>query len=1192
MDGAGASNPRFATSMRSRYFSINRKSLHRNLKSRPASVTSKVSTCPSICDPCGLKGDYEIFSDDDSNNRKHAENKSIKSQLFINKSTTDEIQHKFELINKENAKVQLRMKSLFKNIIKKDKIISELNKINSHLKQQLQETVNHSTIQNTDIIEFANVNNRLQKEIEKKDEEITTLQSKINKSEFIRSNLLKDIDYYKSELNTAKSESLSQRQKYSEHEYEKLQKKFFEIKIENSKLCRKFKEIRSTDEENCPRTQSYHVLSKKYDIVQHDMLKLKMENKKLKDKIRKNKHLYDDETSEMIRNSTKSMSDEIENLTQTKHNLEIENQDIRMLLEKVEMEAKNTKAILANVQGELQENRVYCRQCEEELKHFKSLCSDLQNQLKVVTNEKKDILRQYRINEENNNILKLKFDELMREKSKFFKEKKDNATAMTETLCENCVLLKNEIEKLGYTNLRLNKAKQNLQTNFQKLSIKTSKLTLKMEEMEQERQKANQRDDRGTDENLLQQNVLLSKRLHNLLKKSEKLFKAHVQEHAKSEKDIVVSLPSNDKIIEELNENLTFSKVSSISNKLIENISKRESFKMFERDMKPVTKYISCIRIKGVPILSPLITHAKRKEIHRYKQQAIKLEKRLKRERELRQYIDMYYTPNIENYTNNIITTSLEHRLSFEDDLTSQIADIEHQIKEMKDSSTVNELPSTIQKKTPCLSCDLQVSQYANNEFMVLTKFEKCKSNIVTIINDSLCLEESDSVSAKENSDNDIDVLSTNNQRSRLIRSNSYTLESPSPLLLEHLRRQSESIDLSDERKTLPKVIVDKIENVKELDASPNNDVTVTSHIQEHHDNLDDSNFTDFSTTESELRNISTCISDQICNNEDFTVVEGQYQLKEFIDNNVPQMLHPQEIQTEIAKEKESYFCESNKDCSTCASNLSITELGNLNVTSSKKQLGEYDEEYLKQMLSTIPEIYSKQIMGLLEKQKQELFKMKNSQDARLCTTESNYDQIKNRKFTNFEVVKELHNNVALNCSRELFPSCDIKRSLRNIEDDAASVINAAVKGFLIRRLMKTDRVQGLIQTIRDALICAMQLHSETSDCINESDVELHRRLIQQVSAACYEFHDVFFALTTSEQMAIIRVDRERQKEKLKRPLSRASSAGKSSRSSVQFVEKLVLVLNEVPPSDRNTRSHKEVDSNVTHAPQTERKNK
>lgn len=46
---------------------------------------------------------------------------------------------------------------------------------------------------------------------------------------------------------------------------------------------------------------------------------------------------------------------------------------------------------------------------------------------------------------------------------------------------------------------------------------------------------------------------------------------------------------------------------------------------------------------------------------------------------------------------------------------------------------------------------------------------------------------------------------------------------------------------------------------------------------------------------------------------------------------------------------------------------------------------------------------------------------------------------------------------------------------------------------------MATERVRGLIETIKDALICAVELHNETVESINESDVELHRRLVQQV---------------------------------------------------------------------------------------------
>lgn len=58
-------------------------------------------------------------------------------------------------------------------------------------------------------------------------------------------------------------------------------------------------------------------------------------------------------------------------------------------------------------------------------------------------------------------------------------------------------------------------------------------------------------------------------------------------------------------------------------------------------------------------------------------------------------------------------------------------------------------------------------------------------------------------------------------------------------------------------------------------------------------------------------------------------------------------------------------------------------------------------------------------------------------------------------------------------------------------------MIGAAVRGYLVRRLIKTEKVQGLIETIKDALVCAIQLHS--SEIIDESDIELHRRLLQQV---------------------------------------------------------------------------------------------
>lgn len=120
-------------------------------------------------------------------------------------------------------------------------------------------------------------------------------------------------------------------------------------------------------------------------------------------------------------------------------------------------------------------------------------------------------------------------------------------------------------------------------------------------------------------------------------------------------------------------------------------------------------------------------------------------------------------------------------------------------------------------------------------------------------------------------------------------------------------------------------------------------------------------------------------------------------------------------------------------------------------------------------------------------------------------------------------------------------------RSSKSLDrDKAAAIIQAHVRGYLTRRLIRTEKVQSLIKTIKDAVLCAIQLHG--SEVIEEADVELHRRLIQQVSAACYAFHDIFFTLSIKEQMGIIAFDRQRKIDKANRPLSATSSTISLSR--------------------------------------------
>ncbi|CAH2048912.1 unnamed protein product, partial [Iphiclides podalirius] len=114
----------------------------------------------------------------------------------------------------------------------------------------------------------------------------------------------------------------------------------------------------------------------------------------------------------------------------------------------------------------------------------------------------------------------------------------------------------------------------------------------------------------------------------------------------------------------------------------------------------------------------------------------------------------------------------------------------------------------------------------------------------------------------------------------------------------------------------------------------------------------------------------------------------------------------------------------------------------------------------------------------------------------------------------------------------------DFSRAPTAQERAAATKVVAYARGYLVRRLMRTERVQGTVQTIRDALLCALQLHQDREG-IRGADVDLHRRLIQQITAACYSLHDTFITSSTAERCALIAADRSRRRSLALRPSPR-----------------------------------------------------
>uniref|UniRef100_A0A8D8HEP4 Centriolar coiled-coil protein of 110 kDa n=1 Tax=Culex pipiens TaxID=7175 RepID=A0A8D8HEP4_CULPI len=128
------------------------------------------------------------------------------------------------------------------------------------------------------------------------------------------------------------------------------------------------------------------------------------------------------------------------------------------------------------------------------------------------------------------------------------------------------------------------------------------------------------------------------------------------------------------------------------------------------------------------------------------------------------------------------------------------------------------------------------------------------------------------------------------------------------------------------------------------------------------------------------------------------------------------------------------------------------------------------------------------------------------------------------------------------------------------VRRQAASVINAYARGYLTRRLFQTERVQKVIQVIRDTLLFILDLHHESTgrqQIRSPADLQLKRTLLHQLTSACYQLHEIFFGIPVCKRMEIIRADRENLRRKLEnRPWTASSErsirSGSSSKSQKQ----------------------------------------
>ncbi|KAJ8367046.1 hypothetical protein AAFF_G00333600 [Aldrovandia affinis] len=83
-------------------------------------------------------------------------------------------------------------------------------------------------------------------------------------------------------------------------------------------------------------------------------------------------------------------------------------------------------------------------------------------------------------------------------------------------------------------------------------------------------------------------------------------------------------------------------------------------------------------------------------------------------------------------------------------------------------------------------------------------------------------------------------------------------------------------------------------------------------------------------------------------------------------------------------------------------------------------------------------------------------------------------------------------------------------------------LVAAAVKGYLTRRLLRTERLTQLQRTVKDMLQFLLTLRSQTP-----GELLLKERVLLQLRSARYEIHDIFFSFSSADRMLLISWDRE-----------------------------------------------------------------
>uniref|UniRef100_A0A1B0CET0 Centriolar coiled-coil protein of 110 kDa n=1 Tax=Lutzomyia longipalpis TaxID=7200 RepID=A0A1B0CET0_LUTLO len=544
------------------------------------------------------------------------------------------------------------------------------------------------------------------------------------------------------------------------------------------------------------------------------------------------------------------------------------------------------------------------------------------------------------------------------------------------------------------------------------------------------------------------------------------------------------------------------------------------------------TTFTSFFKIDGLPILPPLMTEAVRMEMRQYRSQAIKLEERLKHMKELER--------------GNSNTSVLEVTQENPDDALGYVTcksfgSISDCVPEVEAVSNDREspwfVPASEDRKTSRGSDDLVLEELASN---------------LSISERSIPLEEVNGI-AKSASEI-LKLLPENNEQEemplpRLVRSNSYTLDGPSPHLVDllkpptvkslpnrvpptkspvDLRKVKSKVDsrlvFSKSKKLAPKI------GSRKLSGS-------TSCTQ-------NCKYPRSSSALGKMKSLRGAkkVGQKIKPKDDVKTVSPE-QAKKPPETSIPQN------QTDISEFLSKIEAEHK---------VRMQELLEIQLEEQRKLRENFNEQQkllVESLRKTFPEVATPQDSN------------GNDTTATSLTLDGGDSEWTNGDCESLPMLSTRAPKSQRN-SLDHVTQIFLKQHLTQVRQEvdplsprsakAASVINAHVRGYLVRRLLRTEAVQQIIQTFHDTRLFLIELHRDSQNKnSNPTDIELKRRLLQQLSSSLGSLHGVFFQLPVSERMDIIAKDRENLRLRLQRATERRFL---DSRKSQQQMSKMKIV--------------------------------